>query len=95
MRSLVWTFLLLGAVLAAGYVLFRMLAAPARSSGTGTVLAPVNGALGWVNQALNTVDKAGSVASDTAGAADRILTSAENIYNRFSTFGQSGDTGDN
>lgn len=96
MKSLVWL-LILGAVLFGAFLLWKLLSRPSlagASAGTG-VLAPVNGVFGWVNQALNTVHQVGTTAADTAGAADRILTSAENIYDRFTTFGQTGDTGDN
>jgi hypothetical protein len=94
--SLSRTFLLLALLLAAGYILFKLLASKSVHRGPSAgVLAPVGGVLGWVNSALGTVNQVDTTATRTADAADRVLTSAENIYNRFSTFGQSGDTGDN
>lgn len=91
MKSLLWTFLILGVVLVAGLFVYKLLAKPpAYAPGTGpggNVLAPVNGVLGWINQAAGT-------ASTVAGSADRVLTSAESIYDRLSHWGE-GDTGDN
>lgn len=93
-RSLLWTIFVLGLVLVGGYAIWRLLSKPAQRAGSGAVLAPVGGVVGWVNSAFNTVTHGANTATGVADAADRVLGSIENISDRFSHWGE-GDTGDN